>query len=174
MGWTTPATWNPGQIVSATDLNTHLRDNMNYVGTGRPKMVQKVDNNADYTTTSPTFVDAHATNLAATITTNGGAVQVSVTGMYANPPTAGAGYFDVAVDGTRIGSAGADGLCRVNPPSGSPPSPFSFTVIVTGLSAAAHTFKLQWKVASGTGTLYGGNGTAGQDFIPVLSVEEIG
>jgi hypothetical protein len=50
----------------------------------------------------------------------------------------------------------------------------AFAMLVTGLSAAAHTFKLMWKVSSGTAPLYSGNGTGGQDFIPVFTVEEIG
>jgi len=28
MAWTAPATWTTGQVVTATDLNTHLRDNL--------------------------------------------------------------------------------------------------------------------------------------------------
>lgn len=31
MAWTTPADWETGQVVSASDLNTHLRDNLKYL-----------------------------------------------------------------------------------------------------------------------------------------------
>lgn len=31
MAWTTPDDWKTGQVVSASDLNTHLRDNLNYL-----------------------------------------------------------------------------------------------------------------------------------------------
>lgn len=31
MAWTTPKTWASGEIVSAANLNTHLRDNLNYL-----------------------------------------------------------------------------------------------------------------------------------------------
>jgi hypothetical protein len=29
MTWTVPRTWSPGELVTATQLNTHLRDNLN-------------------------------------------------------------------------------------------------------------------------------------------------
>lgn len=31
MAWTAPATWSVGQVVNAADLNTHIRDNLNYL-----------------------------------------------------------------------------------------------------------------------------------------------
>lgn len=31
MAWTNPLTWATGQVVSASDLNTHLRDNLKYL-----------------------------------------------------------------------------------------------------------------------------------------------
>lgn len=31
MAWTTPRTWNPGETVTASLMNTHLRDNLNYL-----------------------------------------------------------------------------------------------------------------------------------------------
>lgn len=31
MAWTTPRTWNPGETVTATIMNTHVRDNLNVI-----------------------------------------------------------------------------------------------------------------------------------------------
>src|SRR5678816_3657369 len=31
MAWTNPRTWIPGEFVTASMLNTHLRDNLNYL-----------------------------------------------------------------------------------------------------------------------------------------------
>ena len=36
MAWKNPQTWVAGNLVTANDLNTHLRDNLNYLHTGRP------------------------------------------------------------------------------------------------------------------------------------------
>lgn len=33
MAWTTPRTWTPGELVTASQLNTHLRDNLNFLNT---------------------------------------------------------------------------------------------------------------------------------------------
>ena len=56
MTWITPKTWAVDELVTASMLNTHLRDNLNYL-LGRPKQVIRRDNNATYTTTSTSFVD---------------------------------------------------------------------------------------------------------------------
>src|SRR5260370_40838420 len=109
MGWSSPATFSTGQLIGATDLNTYVRDNTNYLLT-RPKTVIKRDNNADYTTTSTTFVDIDSTNLAITMTISGSAVLLNL--------QAGAGYtgalqvaaFDFQIDGTPYASRGVSGL----------------------------------------------------------------
>ena len=33
MAWTAPKTWSVGEIVTAANMNLHLRDNLNYLGT---------------------------------------------------------------------------------------------------------------------------------------------
>src|SRR5260221_2313750 len=164
MGWTSPPSWVAGNVIGATDLNTYIRDNTNYL-LARPKTVIKRDNNANYTTTSTTFVDIDGTNLAASITISGSVLlmgfvgMVNIGGTLANTP-----WFDFTIDGTRYASAGNDGLIRApTPASGTvQDTPVCILGIATGLSAGAHTVKVQWKVAStGTGTLYAGYGDAG-------------
>src|SRR5690242_16872399 len=135
MGWTTPATWNPGQVISATDLNTHLRDNLNYLLSGRARQVIKRDNNANYSTTSTSFVDIDATNLSITLNLSGSAVLVTFTAV-ADNTGGGLPVLDIDVDGTRYGSAGADGLVQ----AGGNKSPVTLSVLITGLSAGNHTF----------------------------------
>ena len=33
MAWTTPRTWNAGETVTSSIMNTHIRDNLNYIKT---------------------------------------------------------------------------------------------------------------------------------------------
>lgn len=36
MAWTTPRTWVAGEVLTSTLLNTHVRDNLNFLYSGRP------------------------------------------------------------------------------------------------------------------------------------------
>lgn len=165
MAWTTPKTWATDELVTASNLNTHLRDNLNALKSP-PSAAYTLNEAADFTTTSTSFVDVSASKLALTITTAGGDVLVHFDGRLGATARV---YLDVAVDGTRL--AGDDGI-TANGDSGTAES-ISFTRLITGLSAGAHTFKLQWKVNTGTGTLYAGAGTSALDLHPQFWVREV-
>ncbi len=167
MAWTTPATWTPGQVITATDLNTHLRDNLNFL-LSRPNSVIKRDNNANYTTTSNSFVDVDGTNLKITLTITGSVVLLGFTVMATSNV-----IFDILIDSTRYASGGIDGLMATVDAS-SNRAPVSATLLITGLSAGGHTFKLQWKAVTGTAILYSGSGVANFDFISSLWAVEVG
>lgn len=99
----------------------------------------------DLTTSSTTFVDA--TGITVTITTAAVRCLVIAT-LSAIGPTAPSNVaVDLAIDGTREGQTygltlhGA-GNCNL-----------SFSHLTDVLSAASHTFKIQWRVDGGTGTL---------------------
>ena len=150
MAWTTPKTW-ASEPLTSLDLNTYVRDNQNYLkGRVDATAKQYVRTATNYTTTSTTLVDVDATNLAHTITTDGEDVLVTLAG-YANiNSTGGRMTLAVDIDGTpytilylRSTASGAD-------------FNVSFSYLFTGLTAASHTFKLQWKMSSDTGTLYAG------------------
>lgn len=168
MPWTNPKTWTTGELLSAADLNTQLRDNLNALKA--PPSAQFLANEStNYTTTSTTFVnvDNTAGKFNLTITTTGGDVMIGFTG---NFNTGGFNlYLDVELDGARI--AGDDGLLVV---SGAVAVQHgSFVHLKTGVTAASHTFKLQWKMGGGTGTLYAGAGTALYDVHPQFWVREV-
>jgi hypothetical protein len=165
--WTTPATWAVDQLVSADDLNTLVRDNLNALKTP-PSAHYECDEGSDYATNSTSFTDVDATHLALTITTAGGDVFV---GFHGNVACNQRVFFDVYVDSARIG--GDDGIIRNG--SNGQNDPISFVRLVSGLSAGAHTFKLQWKVGgtSPSATLYAGAGTASFDVHPQFWVREM-
>jgi hypothetical protein len=165
MAWTTPKTWNTGDLVTATDLNTHLRDNLDALK-GPPTGSYVLNQGSDYTTTSTSFVDLDATNLSLTITTTGGDVLVVFAG---TGLTAGgnAVYLDITLDGTRVG--GNDGIVDIY--NGYFPIPLVY--LLRSVSAGSHTIKLQWKVSGGTGTLFAGAGTSAFDLHPQFWVREV-
>jgi hypothetical protein len=164
--WTIPKDWTTDEVLTAVNFNTHVRDNLKALK-DPPTDSFVANEGTDWTTTSTSFVDIDATDLSLTITTNGGAVMVGFYGSLTTP--AGAGYLDVDVDGTRW--AGDDGLIRA---TANQSSAVCFVILVTGLSAASHTFKLQWKAgSSATLTLYAGAGTAAQDTHPQFWVREV-
>lgn len=176
MAWTTPKTWTTGEPLTAGDLNTHLRDNLEALRQP-PTAHYEPDETSDYSTTSGTFVDVDSTNLALTITTNGGDVLVGFHGSAGG--VAGSGgmrylQFDVEVDSERV--AGDDGIVALGVPGSSTViSPISFARLVTGLAPGGHTFKLQWRRNNTglTGTLYAGAGTSGLDVHPQFWVQEV-
>lgn len=167
MAWTEPKDWQVDELLTASDLNTHLRDNLDALKSP-PAAQYEMDEASDYTLSSTgTWTDIDSTNLSHTIETAGGRVKVHFHG---NIETDGRVSVDIAVDGVRVG--GDDGIAR-NPASG---QDFfcSFTRRITGLSAGSHTFKLQWYLHSGgsTAKLYAGAGTSGFDVHGQFWVEE--
>lgn len=107
----------------------------------------------DYTTSSTSFVDVDGTNLALPITTGARRVLITLAGGCTHSLATGYIAFDVAVDGTRLG--GDYGLFVAEQPSAAEVLNASFSVITEVLTAAAHTFKLQWRTNAATATLYG-------------------
>jgi hypothetical protein len=166
MSWTDPKTWQTGEALTASDMNTHIKDNLNALK-APPTEHYECDEASDYTTTSTSFVDVDATSLSLTIVTTGGDVLIGFCGFFQQ--SAAVVFLDVheSVGNARL--AGDDGIAR-------PGNGFefvSFIWLATGLDAGSHTFKLQWKVSAGTGTLYAGAGGTSLDLHPQFWVREI-
>lgn len=152
MAWTTPRTWTDGEIVTKAIMDTHVRDNLDYLKDrldGAAK--QYIRTATNYTTTSTSYVEVDGTgNLTLTFTTDGSDVRVTFVG-YGSTATAKWIGMGVDVDGTeyelvRADSETTDGYVNL-----------SFSYVFTGLSAASHTFKLIWRAEdSNTATLYAG------------------
>jgi hypothetical protein len=169
--WTTPKTWAAGELVTAAMLNTHIRDNLEYLKTP-PAASYILNESGDYATTSTSFVNVDGTKLALTIATAGGDVLVGFSGTIINTSgTAGHTFFDVEVDTVR--TAGDDGYIAVSPAGAGTRSPVTFLKLIQGLSAGSHTFKLQWKVAAGTASLFSGAGSSNGDLHPQFFVREL-
>lgn len=157
MAWTTPKTWTTGELVTATDLNTHVRDNLSFLKT-------KVDAGSNrfkcyiatpyITTTSTSFVDMSTGSLSGTLTTSGNPVLIGASSSW-NGDTGTNLYLDVLVDSARLGPLDV-GLLTAYIPSGNQYYPFCLLTI-RDFAAGNHNFKLQWRVSSGGGRLYASN-----------------
>lgn len=177
MAWTVPPSWSTSQLVTATQMQV-LSDDLAYL-LNRPNNSIKRDNGSSYTTTSTSFTDLDGTNIKITMSISGSAVLLGFTAVIlggAAVADAGSPYFDFDIDGTRFASAGTDGYFRAGYNSSSAAqavSNVSMTALVTGLSTGSHTFKVKWKVASGTATLFSGSGSGGSDYIPDFWAVEV-
>ena len=166
MSWTTQKTMTTADAGSASDWNTYIRDDVTYLHSGRPHFSIYRDNGANYTSNSTVFVNIDSTYLSATLTITGSIVMLGFTGVLYG---AGGGItaFDFAVDGTRFGAAGTDGLTIQNTNASNASSNVALTALSPALSVGSHVFSIQWRTLSAsTMALCAGSGVAGQDFIP--------
>ena len=165
MAWTTPRTWTD-VTSAASDANTDIRDNQRALK-DPPSQNYEPNEASNYSVMAGISYTNVDTDFNFSLTTGGGDVLVSFVGCV-SATTGGldrSGYFDVSVDGTRIINDNAAGLAVYPNIAGSPKKLMSFTRLITGLSAGAHTFNLQWRPVDGatTMTLYAGAGTASYD-----------
>lgn len=114
-----------------------------------------------------------ATNLILTFTTGGGDVILFFCGSMLGGGIAQSTYIDIheSVAGTRLG--GDDGLLQIVYGTALNVVPVTLCYRATGLTAASHAFKMQYKVTSGTATLYAGAATATHDVHPSFFAFEI-
>ncbi len=146
MTWTAPKTWAADELVTATDFNTHLRDNL--LALKQPPSQQIVRlNTSSYTTTSTAFVTVDDTNLKITLTTAGGDVLIWFNAV-ANTSGAYSLMLTLSIDGVDQGPA--NGLTYVY---GTGITPLSFVLLASGISAGEHLYRLRFRVSGGTGTL---------------------
>jgi hypothetical protein len=121
-----------------------------------PTMAIYTRTSATYTTNSTSFVDVDGTNLALAITTLARRVRVNLQATGLSPATANAfTRLDIDIDGARVG--GTNGLVSHRNANDTTQRVWnaSFTYLTDVLTAASHTFKLQWMVSAGTASLLG-------------------
>lgn len=151
--WTSMTNRSAGDTITEADWDAY-QGNLEYLLSPNASAA-KYNAGSHYSTTSGSFANVDATNVAATITTYGGPVLVWFNGVLTatGGTTSSDGAFDVTVDGTRYASANTYGIIRTAVLGSGVFLSVSFTVLVTGLAAGSHTFILQWLRASGDRTL---------------------
>jgi len=148
MPWTTPKTWATGELVTATDLNLHVRDNLDALK-NPPTALTRYTPGTPFSTTSTTFVDIHS-SLNFNLTTGGAALLIGLTGRVLHSPGNSTDcYFDININGVSEG--GANGVYWAIGPN-AVQFPFSCTWLTQPLSAGAKTVKIQ--VRRGIGRLH--------------------
>lgn len=149
MPWTTPTTWTPNQLVTASDMNAQVRDNLNYLLYRTTGSVRYTS--GDKTTTSTTLVAIDSTNIKTTVTTVSGRMfyQFSGTFYMSSGTTAGLLQLAMDIDGTQYVMSESTLASAA-----SPSSVFvTYIGVVSTLSVGAHTFTPYWKISANTVTM---------------------
>ena len=156
MGYTTPKTWG-NEAVFAGDMNIYLRDNFKALKYP-PTAYYLIDRDTDYSTTSTSFTDIHSTEMALSITLDVESDVMLGLQCVLYSSSSIRIYLRVDVDGSPLQAD--DGLL-VSEASGV--RTICPMLLIPALAAGEHTFKMQWKVSSGTGVMNSGAGTSGRD-----------
>jgi hypothetical protein len=148
--WTQPRTWTTGEIVTAAQLNTHLRDNLDHLHQRQntPLNHFACSSNSAYSTAVTSFSDVDAGALAGTLTLLGGPLLLGVAGAWKSSLAGTDVCIDVAVNGARIGHA-TYGLSFLQSAAANMYQPLAWSQVLA-LAAGTYTFKLQWRTSSGT------------------------
>lgn len=146
MAPTTPRTWTDGELVTASIMNAHVRDNFNYVLNERP-FGEYNTWAGGFTTTSTSFTDV--TSATATVTSYGARYLVLCFGTLSNNTNSTVGFLDIAIDGTRQGDA-TNGQQRIGTINNTTVYTFGLCWITAVLAAGSRTIKIQTKTSAGT------------------------
>lgn len=142
--WTPPITWTVDQLVTNSDLNEQLRDNLLYLLTPNHERIL-LTLGANYSITNvTTFQDVDPTNLSIDLTTHGGPVWLHFQAAVSTSGTAHESYYDFTVDGARVGVGNNFGLGQYNNNAFAPMS----IGILLPLAAGTYTFRPQWRTSA--------------------------
>lgn len=145
--YTTPRTWTAAELVTASIMNTHVRDNLDYLKARPVARFADLDGTVA-STTSTSFVDL--TGASVSITTSGSSRLLIMAHVVWQVSVATLGTITAVVDGTNQGDA-TQGIIYQNLASSRAACSFQF-VTSAAVSDGAHTVKLQYKV-DGASTL---------------------
>ena len=114
----------------------------------------------DYTISSATFAAVDATNMSFSLTTGAHRILIGLVGSVEGNGAGDAVALDIAIDGTRVGSA-TQGLLVVRFAAASCRENVSFQFLSGAVSAGSHTVTLMWCQLVGTDgvILHGGAGS---------------
>lgn len=146
--WTAPHTWANAEVITATLLNQHVRDNFEWLKT--PASASAVLT-SDISTTSTSFTDA--TGLSVTFTTTGGSVLALAM------LTVDAASSELAVFRYMIDSTPTPQLAITNA-NNNLDQCVPLMWLFTSVSAASHTIKVQWRSSGGASIRLNGSSRA--------------
>ena len=179
MAWTSPKTWSASEDLTASEMNTYMRDNQNEtapgIATAASRMIVTDGANSiaeriptrDYvgtsqTTSSSTFTDLTTTGPAVTVTT--GTLALVIVQCVLSSDTAGAiSDMGFAVSGASTVAASSTYALRYESSVANDILQASAVFLVTGLTAGSNTFTAKYRAFSGAGT-----STYAERFLTVL------
>lgn len=155
MAWSTPRTWTTNELVTASVMNTHVRDNLNALKSPPGAIYQNSSGSSLYTTSSTIWTDVDATNLKLTLTPDGTVVFVQATVDVKLSSEAYYVYFSFGLNGVWT-AGGTYGLAR-SQHGKEVTIPLFFDMSAT--AGVSNYYTLRWKVSDGaaTATIYGVN-----------------
>lgn len=161
-------TWTTGEVVTASHMNTHVRDNFLetapakatsasgiIVTTGANSIIQRTPDAAlvttAQTTSSTSYTDLSTSGPAVTVTT-GTIALVAWASAIQNDTAGGASYMSVAISGATSLSA-ADSFALLFESEGANQiARIGMFQTFTGLTAGSNTFTAKYRVTAGTAT----------------------
>lgn len=170
MAWTTPKTWVANSTLTAAELNTHLRDNLNeteaalaskdgsyFVGAGVNMIAERALVTARINTTEATsstsYVDLTTLGPEVTVETGGAAIVFFQTaGRNSTGNVNGMAICSVAVSGATSQSAANEWSIEISGVNANRPLHCSAFKLFDDLTPGENTFTLKYRVATGTGS----------------------
>jgi hypothetical protein len=159
--WTQPRTWSVGELTTASLMNQHLRDELDWLKT--PTESGVITFAADVAIASASMTDITGLTTGS-MTLNGGGVDVWVR-LTINASAASNCSFQVLVDGATAY------LLTRHAPVASTNTSITLFKHIPALAAGSHTFKIQANISAGTLTIKGTTSAIGD---PELYVREAG
>lgn len=168
MAWTTPLTAVANAALTAAQWNASVRDNLNetapakataagqiFVSTGVNAITARTPSAAvvatSETTISTTYADLTTAGPSVTVTTGTQAI-VFIGALMSNNTAGASSVANVAVSGATVISPSSDDDALRHQDSGTGGLIRATTALIPTLTAGSNTFKMQYRVSSGTGT----------------------
>lgn len=154
MAWTVPPVWVTGTIVSASQLNTYVKDNL-------LDLDRRTTITADYEATSETttfltyshLLPSAAPNPAVTVTVGDtGKALISFSANMNNNTAGKASFAAVTVTGATTRAASDGEAVILASATAGLGGVASYTYLLPGLTPGVNTFTLVYRVDGGTGT----------------------
>lgn len=168
MSWTAPMTFSSGAVLTAAQLNTHLRDNLLetapakattagriFVATGANAIAERAILNdtvaTTQTSTSTSYTDLATTGPDVTLTTGVRAIVSVISGMSNN--TSGQNvYMSYAVSGATTTAATDDRSAFLTAAAANQGLRATGTYMETALTGGSNTFTCKYRVTGNTGS----------------------
>lgn len=167
MTWTSPMTFTANTVLTAAQLNTHLRDNLletapskattatgYFCATGANSIAERIMKSAQVltaeTTASTAYVDLATLGPAVTCDTSLTALVFVTVGLRQSAAATGIVYADYEVTGATSRSPSDGTSAYFSPPSGNPHCRTT-AVHMADLTSGSNTFTMKYRCDSGTG-----------------------